>query len=62
MRNLRNISFGIFFLLAVVIQESYSTQAVVKTTQMSIEKVDKEMSLLDQIIEQANCWTYKHLH
>ncbi len=54
MRNLKNIPFGIFFLLTVVAQESHSAQAVIKTAQISAEKVDKEMSLLDQIIEQAN--------
>jgi len=53
MRNLKNISFGIFLLLAVVTQ-SYGAQAVVKTAQISAEKVDRKMSLLDQIIEQAN--------
>jgi hypothetical protein len=56
MKNLKySISFFVIFLYVVgVIQPLHGGQAVIETVQMSIEKVDKEMSLLDQIIEQAN--------
>lgn len=46
--------FAIFLYVAGIMQPLYGAQAVVKTVQMSIEKVDKEISLLDKIIEQAN--------
>jgi hypothetical protein len=55
MKKLINVFFAVFLgAVAVIGQPLYGKQRQTKSVEASIKRVDKEMSLLDQIIEQAN--------